>query len=60
MTERDKLTAEKLRLLSLQNATGYGLYLLGFTEALRLRDYVVATPICLPSDPQHSPQKQLQ
>ncbi|MBQ8285419.1 MAG: hypothetical protein IJZ10_03865 [Thermoguttaceae bacterium] len=39
MNNSDQLTAEKLRLLSMQDATGYGLYLLGFAEALRIRNY---------------------
>lgn len=58
MTEYDKLTAEKLRLLSLQNATGHGLFLLGFVEALRLRDYVAAaaSSSLSPPDLQRSPQ----
>lgn len=61
MTEHDKLTAEKLRLLSLQNATGYGLFLLGFAEALRIRDYVAAASNGLSSpDLQRSPQAQPQ
>lgn len=39
MNNYDKQTAEKLRALTMQNATVIGGFLLGFSEALRLRDY---------------------
>ncbi|MBQ9801177.1 MAG: hypothetical protein IJO40_14750 [Thermoguttaceae bacterium] len=57
MNDNDKLTAEKLYLLSVKNATGYGLYLLGFTEALRLRDYTAAMPLYLPTESQDKPRQ---
>ena len=58
MNNSDQLTAEKLRLLSMQDARGYGLYLLGFAEALRIRDY--ASEVRQDSNAlQAQPQKQL-